>query len=223
MARRFAALVPFYEYDEHAVLPRRRGARGGRRRAARRLHAAGGHIRASGSRKRPPSAAKSRGGVSDLQFTARYRVPFQFSRMRARSTSRPASFLESSAGITVTDLDGNRLYDLTGSYGVNRVRLRLLQGVHRAGQRAGARPGSGARRLSSGRWPTTCGGCARFPGWMKSPFTCRAPRPSCRRCASRATTPGATSWCASAGPTMAGGATCSPAWAIRWRRAKPTR
>ena len=29
------------------------------------------------------------------------------------------SFLESSCGRTVTDLDGNRLFDLTGSYGVN--------------------------------------------------------------------------------------------------------
>ena len=34
-------------------------------------------------------------------------------------TSRAGSFLESSAGVTVTDLDGNHLYDLTGSYGVN--------------------------------------------------------------------------------------------------------
>ena len=29
------------------------------------------------------------------------------------------SFLQSSAGVTVTDLDGNTSYDLTGSYGVN--------------------------------------------------------------------------------------------------------
>jgi glutamate-1-semialdehyde 2,1-aminomutase len=35
--------------------------------------------------------------VSDLQFTSRYRVPFQY----------------------MTDLDGNVFYDLTGSYGVN--------------------------------------------------------------------------------------------------------
>ena len=30
-----------------------------------------------------------------------------------------AAFLQSSTGVTVTDLDGNRFYDLTGSYGVN--------------------------------------------------------------------------------------------------------
>src|SRR6202051_155222 len=29
------------------------------------------------------------------------------------------AFLQSSEGVTVTDLDGNRFYDLTGSYGVN--------------------------------------------------------------------------------------------------------
>src|SRR3954469_17236884 len=29
------------------------------------------------------------------------------------------AFMESSAGVTVTDVDGNVFYDLTGSYGVN--------------------------------------------------------------------------------------------------------
>src|SRR5208282_4261238 len=56
--------------------------------------------------------------VSDLQFTSRYRVPFQFSRY-VRQHFKTGSFVDSSSGVTVTDLDGNRLYDLTGSYGVN--------------------------------------------------------------------------------------------------------
>jgi len=56
--------------------------------------------------------------LSDLQFTARYRVPFQFSRM-VRQHLPGATFLESSSGVTVADVDGNRLYDLSGSYGVN--------------------------------------------------------------------------------------------------------
>jgi glutamate-1-semialdehyde 2,1-aminomutase len=56
--------------------------------------------------------------VSDLQFTARYRVPFQFSRM-VRQYLQGGSFLESSSGVTVTDVDGNRLLDVSGSYGVN--------------------------------------------------------------------------------------------------------
>ena len=56
--------------------------------------------------------------VSDLQFTSRYRVPFQFSGL-VRRTFRSGTFVQSSAGVKVTDLDGNESYDLTGSYGVN--------------------------------------------------------------------------------------------------------
>jgi glutamate-1-semialdehyde 2,1-aminomutase len=56
--------------------------------------------------------------ASDLQFTMRYRVPFQFSRM-VRQYLPGGTFLESSSGVTVADVDGNRLYDVSGSYGVN--------------------------------------------------------------------------------------------------------
>jgi glutamate-1-semialdehyde 2,1-aminomutase len=56
--------------------------------------------------------------ISDLQFTESYRVPFQYSRL-VRENLGTGAFLESSAGVTVTDVDGNVFYDLTGSYGVN--------------------------------------------------------------------------------------------------------
>ena len=56
--------------------------------------------------------------VSDLQFTGRYRVPFQFSRLVRRYLPGNA-FLQASSGTTLTDLDGNRYFDLGGSYGVN--------------------------------------------------------------------------------------------------------
>src|SRR5882757_2030720 len=56
--------------------------------------------------------------ISDLQFTETYRVPFQYSRL-VREHLATSAFMESSAGVTVTDLDGNVFYDLTGSYGVN--------------------------------------------------------------------------------------------------------
>ncbi len=56
--------------------------------------------------------------LADLQFTARYRVPFQFSR-HVRQHFNAGAFVESSAGPVTTDLDGNCRYDLTGSYGVN--------------------------------------------------------------------------------------------------------
>ncbi len=59
-----------------------------------------------------------REGLSDLQFTGRYRVPFQFSRL-VRDRLATGAFYRSSSGVTATDLDGNVFYDLAGSYGVN--------------------------------------------------------------------------------------------------------
>ena len=61
---------------------------------------------------------QARDGLSDLQFTSRYRVPFPFSPV-VRERLAVGSFLASSDGVQVTDLDGNRFHDLTGSYGVN--------------------------------------------------------------------------------------------------------
>ena len=62
--------------------------------------------------------AEVKDGISDLQFTDAYRVPFQFSRY-VREHLQAGTFVQSSSGVTVTDLDGNSFYDLTGSYGVN--------------------------------------------------------------------------------------------------------
>jgi glutamate-1-semialdehyde 2,1-aminomutase len=62
--------------------------------------------------------AEAAGPISDLQFTQAYRVPFQYSRL-VREHLSAGTFMQSSAGVTLTDLDGNVFYDLTGSYGVN--------------------------------------------------------------------------------------------------------
>jgi len=62
--------------------------------------------------------AETRAGLSDLQFTGSYRVPFQFAKLVCEKLGVSA-FVERSAGVTVTDVDGNVFYDLTGSYGVN--------------------------------------------------------------------------------------------------------
>ena len=40
-----------------------------------------------------------------------------------------AAFMQSSAGVTVTDLDGNRFYDLSGSYGVNVLGYDFYKGA----------------------------------------------------------------------------------------------
>lgn len=64
------------------------------------------------------ATATAREDISDMQFIAAYRVPFQFSRL-VREHLKVGSFLQSAQGVTVTDLDGEVFYDLTGSYGVN--------------------------------------------------------------------------------------------------------
>ena len=56
--------------------------------------------------------------IPDLEFTETYRVPYQYRRL-VRENLKGGAFVEASSGVTITDLDGNTFYDLTGSYGVN--------------------------------------------------------------------------------------------------------
>jgi glutamate-1-semialdehyde 2,1-aminomutase len=117
IARRLAAMVPFYEYDDSAFF---RADDAPVDVAARRE---AGFLRLSCLyRQRYAATARLteeiRDGISDLQFTDTYRVPFQFSRF-VRRHLQAGSFMQASAGVTVTDLDGNHFYDLGGSYGVN--------------------------------------------------------------------------------------------------------
>jgi glutamate-1-semialdehyde 2,1-aminomutase len=117
MSRWFATLVPFYEYDETEFFradaaPDDIAAQ--RREGFYRLSALYGQRFAKTAR----ATAQVQGEMADLQFTSRYRVPFQFSRMVRQSFSG-GSFLESSSGTQTVDLDANHFYDLTGSYGVN--------------------------------------------------------------------------------------------------------
>jgi glutamate-1-semialdehyde 2,1-aminomutase len=117
MARRIAALLPFYEYDEthffrcddapDTIVAQRRA----------------GFVRlAELYRTRfaetAQLTAEVQDGISDLQFTGNYRVPFQFSRF-LRQHLKAGSFVRASSGVQLIDMDGNQLYDLTGSYGVN--------------------------------------------------------------------------------------------------------
>jgi len=117
MARRVASLIPFYEYDERRFFrcdnpPEDIAVR--RQDAFKRLAA----LYRERFAKTGAVTAEAAPGISDLQFTAAYRVPFQFSSTVRRHLSS-GSFVASSSGVTVTDLDGNVAYDLTGSYGVN--------------------------------------------------------------------------------------------------------
>ena len=117
MARRVASLVPFYEYDEEVFFR----ADSPPEEIARRR--ADGFVRLSQlyKEKFPQTTRlteKTRDVISDLQFTEAYRVPFQFANT-VRKYLPVGAFMESSAGVTLADLDGNVFYDLTGSYGVN--------------------------------------------------------------------------------------------------------
>ena len=117
MARRLAALVPYYEYDEARFFASDAAPADivASRRAGFEQLSALYRTRFAATIAKTAEAAD---GISDLQFTAAYRVPFQYNHY-VRAYLPSASFVQSSAGVTVTDLDGNRFYDLTGSYGVN--------------------------------------------------------------------------------------------------------
>src|ERR1700736_2481206 len=117
MSRMVARLIPFYEFDINdffcsdgappAVATRRQDGFFRLAHLYRDKFARGRQLTAQASEK-----------ISDLQFTEAYRVPFQYSRL-VREHLGTGAFVQSSAGVTVTDLDGNVFYDLTGSYGVN--------------------------------------------------------------------------------------------------------
>src|SRR5712672_1761289 len=117
MSRRVARLIPFYEFDINDFF-RSDGAPAEvatqRQDAFFRL-AQLYRERFARSREMTLQASDK---ISDLQFTEAYRVPFQYSRL-VREHLGTGAFVQSSAGVTVTDLDGNIFYDLTGSYGVN--------------------------------------------------------------------------------------------------------
>jgi glutamate-1-semialdehyde 2,1-aminomutase len=117
IARRVAALVPYYAYDEDRffrsdaapedIVARRRAGFGRLSELYRVRYARSAAL-----------TAEVAGAISDLQFTSRYRVPFQYSR-HVREQLKGGAFVQSSEGVTLIDLDGNRFYDLAGSYGVN--------------------------------------------------------------------------------------------------------
>ena len=117
MAKRFAAQIPGYFYDETGFFDSD-GAPAevvaGRRAGFQRLTATLNTRHA----KSIALTKEARVVISDLQFTAAYRVPFQFSKYLRENLSLGA-FIERAEGVTMTDLDGETFIDLTGSYGVN--------------------------------------------------------------------------------------------------------
>ena len=132
IAKRIAGLLPGYAYDEatffnsdHAdntVVQRRRD--GFAKLAA---------LYAARFPKSVAMTASARAIISDLQFTGRYRVPYQYSDYLSQHI-KSGSFVKASHGVTVTDLDDNVFYDLTGSYGVNLLGYDFYKASIEAGQ-----------------------------------------------------------------------------------------
>jgi glutamate-1-semialdehyde 2,1-aminomutase len=117
MARRIAAWLPRLAYDEARFFaadgaPTEVAAR--RRESLSRL---GAWFREHCPRTLALGAEAAE-GLPDLQFTGRYRVPFQYADVLG-SQLRSGSFVQAASGVMLTDLDGNVFHDLTGSYGVN--------------------------------------------------------------------------------------------------------
>jgi glutamate-1-semialdehyde 2,1-aminomutase len=117
IAKRVVAMIPGYAYDEAAFF-----GSDGAPAEVQALRRAGLQQLAQGFRERYPrsvaATAELRGSLPDLRFTGSYRVPFQYSPY-LREQLGIGAVLQSSAGVTVEDLDGNVFFDLTGSYGVN--------------------------------------------------------------------------------------------------------
>ena len=117
MSRLIAKLLPFYEFDEEQFF-KSDGAPNDiaslRTKGFQRLEQ---YFKDNFSQSISLTSDAAK-GLSDLQFTGLYRVPFQYSRY-VNKHLKSGSFLKSSNGTKVTDLDGNEFYDLTGSYGVN--------------------------------------------------------------------------------------------------------
>src|SRR6266568_2127307 len=117
MSRRVARLVPFYEFDINDYF----ACDGAPANIATQRQDGFFRLAALYAERYPKGRAMTKEAaekISDLNFTETYRVPFQFSRL-VRENLGTSTFMESSSGVTVTDVDGNRFYDLTGSYGVN--------------------------------------------------------------------------------------------------------
>ena len=117
MAKRVARLIPFYSFNRDSFFK----VDGAPDKIAS-LREAGfmrlSHIYQERFAKSVALTNQASKNISDLQFTGRYRAPFQFSPFVSEHL-KSGSFMQSSSGVTLTDLDGNIFYDLTGSYGVN--------------------------------------------------------------------------------------------------------
>lgn len=136
MAKRLARWVPGYSYTEDRFF----AADGASPEVAARRKAAFFRLSADLNARAPKGlalTAQLRSGLPDLQFTGRYRVPFQFSELVRQHLALPA-FWAQAEGVGLTDIDGNHCFDLTGSYGVNVFGVDFYKATMAEGAELGA-------------------------------------------------------------------------------------
>ena len=117
LARRLARLVTHYDLDATRFF----AADGAPAEVAARRAAAFEALAEDYKRRFARSAAlkaEAIDGIPDLLFTDSYRVPFPYRRL-VREKLGGGIFVAASDGPRLTDVDGNVLYDVAGSYGVN--------------------------------------------------------------------------------------------------------
>jgi len=116
-ARRVARVIGFFEYDGETFFT----SDGAPDAVARKRREGLERLRRE-ARERAPTALRMNDGlydgVSDVRFTAAYRVPFPYRNQVPREL-RYGSIVDETRGVQVKDIDGNWRYDLSGSYGVN--------------------------------------------------------------------------------------------------------
>ena len=117
MAQRLARWLPAHHYDEASFFnmdgvsaPVVQARRAGFKRLSAQLQAS--------CPLTLEASAQLAESVSDARFIRAYRVPIPYSKY-VGSQLKMGSVLRASSGVQLEDLDGNRYYDLAGSYGVN--------------------------------------------------------------------------------------------------------
>jgi glutamate-1-semialdehyde 2,1-aminomutase len=117
MARRMARLIRFFEYaDERYFASDLAPAE-----IAERRRSGMERLRSRIAEQSPLTFSFSRSlesGISDVQFTRHYRVPFPY-RSGLPEEFGFGSVVSQSRGTQLCDLDGNWRYDVSGAYGVN--------------------------------------------------------------------------------------------------------
>jgi glutamate-1-semialdehyde 2,1-aminomutase len=132
MAKRLTRWLPAVSYDETRFF----AADGAPADIAAKRRAGWSRLTQSLAQRSPQTiamASQVREAISDMALTARYRVPLQFSAL-VRRDLRMGSFWTRAEGVSLIDADGQRFYDLTGSYGVNVFGLDFYKETMAQGQ-----------------------------------------------------------------------------------------